>query len=94
MIYDKKTVVGALEQCQMMLPESSSDWETLEELITMAKEGKFSKPTLQEVWKEKCNEADQKGIAKFCFEFNSMFYHGIRTRQVDPFHGPILMEKL
>jgi hypothetical protein len=78
MTYNKETVVGVFKQCQDMLPKNSYDWETVEELIAMAKEGKFTKPTLEEVWKEKCEEAVKKKIYSFCFIYEGETYETSR----------------
>ncbi len=74
-IYNKETIVGVFKQCQDMFPENSDDWEIAEQFILMAKEGKFSKPTLEEVWKEKIKIADErKSFFKFVFIYEGKIY--------------------
>ncbi len=94
MTYNKETVIGVFKQCQDMLPETSSDWETLEELISMAKEGKFNKPTLEEVWWGRCKEAGKKGLEAFSFDFDGEHYISKRVFEGYNWSMPLKAEKL
>lgn len=81
MSYDQETVIGVFKQCQDMLAENSSVWDDLNYLIGMAKRGEFTPPTLEEVWEEKCQQADNSNLWKFIFEFEGETYMTIKTER-------------
>lgn len=94
MSYDQETVIGVLKQCQDMMAENPSVWDDLDYLISMAKRGEFIPPTLEEVWKEKCKEADSKMFRSIVFEFKGKFYSSNRYWGNGEWIWPITVEKL
>jgi hypothetical protein len=73
MKYDKETVVGVLE----LVFKESWNWHyaeiILEELIRRARLGNYSTPTLEEVWKEKIENAKSR-IDRFVFKYGENLY--------------------
>lgn len=77
MTYNKETVVGVLEQCKKIYQADPYSWD---HLISMAKEGKFTNPTLEAVWKEKIDKLGYKDRQTFMFDFEGVTYISI----IDP----------
>ncbi len=76
MTYNKETVIGVIQQIIEMTPPEGfgvSKYST-DVLLKNAKKGLYSKLTLEEVWKEKRMEANQKGLLSFAFEFDGFVY--------------------
>jgi hypothetical protein len=94
MTYNKETVIGVFKQCQDMLPESSVYRRDFEDLIELAKEGKFTIPTLEEVWKRKRKEAGKKGLEAFSFDFDGEHYISKRVFEGYNWSMPLKAEKL
>jgi hypothetical protein len=91
MTYNKETVIGVFEQCKKIYGGDPYSWD---HLISMAKEGLFSVPTLEEVWREKCVEADVKNIYSFVFEFDGTLFKTEYLTQHKEWDSPLEVTKL
>jgi hypothetical protein len=78
MKYDKETVLGVLEQIKEVQAGYCRS-VALNSFLAMAKIGKYSTPTLEEVWKEKCDIAEKRSLWNFVFDFEGVFYKSQRS---------------
>jgi hypothetical protein len=78
MKYDKETVVGVLGQIikkKMIEGDSLDSVEDLEWVLKLAKKGRYSTPTLEEVWKEKAEKIrDTDQTQYYMFEHDGDAY--------------------
>ncbi len=78
MTYNKETVVGVIEQI-IKVQNSRGRSTFLEAILANAKDGQYSKPTLEEVWKEKIEIANKSCLCYFVFAYEGKFYCGERN---------------
>ncbi len=84
MTYNKETVVGVIEQIEKLeypFTGGVPRW-AIDVLLQNAKRGRYSEPTLEEVWKEKCEEAVKKKVYRFYFIYEDETYETSRVSVV------------
>jgi hypothetical protein len=96
MTYNKETVVGVIEQIIELTPNEGFGISRLSIslLLNNAKTGLYSKPSLEEVWKEKCMEAEKSGFEAFSFDFYGEHYISKRVFEGYSWSMPLKAEKL
>jgi len=95
MKYDKETVVGVIKQAiECTSPKTENYW-TLIGVLEFAKAGKYSTPTLEEVWKEKLMElSSMQETPSFVFEFDGLFYKSDYLQSSRRWSNPLEITKL
>lgn len=81
MTYNKETVIGVIEQIEKLeCPFTDGvSRSAIGVLLQNAKRGRYSEPTLEEVWKEKTKEAEQKKVYRFYFIYDDETYETSRA---------------
>ncbi len=74
MTYNKETVIGVIEQVLGKIERCTIEFDYLNRLMRDAKDGKFSTPTLEEVWKEKVAGRCLPAGYDYIFQHENEFY--------------------